>query len=93
MIYTTKLNKSTKRAQNWIEEYKNSSCYSIRNFYKNCSSRKIAIEENIKKKMTENNCKGYRILSGNSSFFTCGYRSNDDSIIYIETIGNTYKII
>lgn len=92
-MYTTKLNYTTKKAQKWIDEYKNSSCYSVRNFYKNCSSRKIAIEQEIIKKMDENNCYGYRVLSGNSSFFTCGYRSKDDSIIYIETIGNTYKIM
>ena len=42
--------------------------------------------------MTENNCHGYKILSGNCFHFVCAYKSNDNSILYVETIGNTWEI-
>lgn len=91
-MYTTKLNKNTKKASNWIKQYNNSFCYSVLNFYGNCSGRKEAIENDIIKKMNDNNCYGYKVLSGNCSFFTCAYKNNDDSILYVETIGNTFEI-
>lgn len=91
-MYTTKLNNTTQKASNWIEQYNNSCCYSVLNFYGNCSRRKEAIENDIKKKMTENNCHGYKVLNGNSSFFTCAYKNSDNSILYVETIGNTFEI-
>ena len=91
-MYTTKLNKTTKRASNWIEQYNKSTCYSVSSFYVSRVYRKESIEEDIKRKMIENNCHGYKVLNGNSSFFTCAYKNSDDSILYVETIGNTFEI-
>lgn len=89
---TTKLNKSTKRAQNWIRQYNDSTCYSVDNFYKNCSYRKRAIEQEIKNKMDLNDFTCYRVLSGNSSFFVCGYISSDKKTLFIETAYNIFEI-
>lgn len=89
---TTKLNKTTQKARRWIEEYNSSSDYSVTTFYGRCSYEKISIENDIKKKMTENNCHGYKILSGNCFHFVCGYKNQDNTSLYIETIGNTWEI-
>lgn len=91
-MYTTKLNKNTKKASNWIEQYNNSFCYSVSDFYVSRVYRKQSIEDSIIEKMHKENCHGYKILNGNSSFFTCGYKNQDNTILYIETIGNTFEI-
>ena len=89
---TTKLNKTTQKASRWIEEYNSSYYYSVRDFYSSPVLRKQLIEDSIKRKMVEENCHGYKILNGNSSFFTCAYKNHDNTILYVETIGNTWEI-
>ena len=90
---TTKLNKTTQKARAWIEQYNNSSCYSVRDWYTSRVYRKESIEEAIKERIRAEGLHGYKVLSGNSSFFTCGYKSADGSILYIETAYNIYEIV
>lgn len=85
-----KLNKTTKKAQHFINEYNNSYCYSVMDFYKTCSSEKVIAENRIKNTMIKNDGYGYRILSGNSFNFTCGYKIKNTLII--ETVVNTFEI-
>ena len=92
MNYTTKLNKETQKGQHYIYMYNNASCISVTDFYSRPSYRKISIEKKIIEKMIDNKCYGYRVLGGNSSFFTCGYKSEDDKKLYIETQCNTFEI-
>ena len=89
---TTKLNKTTKKAEKWINEYKNSFCYSVNNFYNRCSSEKIRAENTCKNRMMENNCHGYKVLNGNCSKFTCGYTTQDNKTLFIETVSNIFEI-
>lgn len=89
---TTKLNKTTKKAERWIKEYKNSFNYSVRDFYKSCSYDKMQAEKDIINKMNDNKCYGYKILNGNTFYFTCGYKSEDGKTLYIETSCNTFEI-
>ena len=90
-MQTTKLNNTTQKARKWINEYKNSFCTSVSNFYNNCSSAKIRAENMCKNRMLENNCHGYKVLNGNYSHFTCGYISHNKTL-YIETASNIYEI-
>lgn len=92
MIHTTKLNKSTQKASRWIEQYNKSTCYSVTNFYGNCSYEKRAIEQKIKNKMDINDFTCYRVLSGNSFYFTCGYITSDKKTLFIETACNIFEI-
>lgn len=85
-----KLNNTTKKAKHFINEYNNSYCYSVMDFYKTCSSEKVIAENRIKSAMLENSGKNYRILSANSYNFTCGYKINNTLII--GTSVNTYEI-
>ena len=89
---TTKLNKTTQKAEHYIKCYFQSSCFSVRDFYGRCSDEKIRIEKNIRNKMFENDCIDYRVLCGNCFYFTCGYMSRDENTLYIETSGNTFEI-
>ena len=89
---TTKLNKTTQKAKNWIDSYFSSSCFSVRDFYTSRVYRKESIEDAIKIKMRENNLHGYRIVSGNGFYFTCGYMNESENILYIETASNIFEI-
>ena len=89
---TTKLNKNTARAENWIKGYFNSHYFTIKQFYGRFSSRKGYAERDCIDRMNSINGKGYKVLGGNSSFFTCGYLSNDENTLYIETHCNTFEI-
>lgn len=85
-----KLNKNTIKAKNYLEMYRKCTCTSIFDFYGNPSRRKEAIENHIIQKMDDNNCYGYKVLCGNSSFFTCAYRN--EKTLFIETFANTFEI-
>lgn len=89
---TTKLNKTTQKAERWIKEYKNSFCRSVENFYNRCSSEKISIERSIKERVNENGLIGYKVLNGNCFYFTCGYMSQDMKTLFIETKSNIFEI-
>lgn len=89
---TTKLNKTTQRAENWIRQYFSSSCFSVRDFYGCCSEEKIRIERRIRERMIENELKDYRILNGNCFYFTCGYMDKTENTLYIETSCNIFEI-
>lgn len=87
-----RLNNTTQKAKNWIFNYKNSDCYSVEEAYSRPSTRKLSIEENIKKKMWAMGGHSYKVLGANSSFFTCGYLNKDCTVLYIETAYNTFEI-
>ena len=91
-MYTKKLNNTTKKAKAWVREFNNSTCYSITNFYDRCSAKKINAEDQCKKRMIENNCYNFRIINGNCFYFTCGYMSKDNKVLYIETVENIFSI-
>lgn len=89
---TKKLNNTTQKAQAWIRKFNNSTCYSVTNFYGRCSTEKINVEKQIQKRMIENNCYNFRIINGNCFYFTCGYMSKDNKVLYIETVENIFSI-
>lgn len=89
---TTKLNKTTKRAKSWIEDYFNSSCYSVRDFYSSRVYTKESIENEIKARLIKNNLVGYKVINGNTFYFTCGYMTADKKTLFIETVSNIFEI-
>ena len=62
---------------------------SVREFYRNPSSEKIAAENKI---LAKSELKAYRVLGGNSSTFTAGWLDKEDRL-HIETRENSYVII
>lgn len=87
-----RLNNTTQKAKKYIKEYNDSTCYSVEYFYNRPSINKIRIEEDIKEKMRVLGGYGYKVLCGNSSFFTCGYLTASGHTLNIETPGNTFII-
>lgn len=79
----------TAKGQNYIELFNKSRHFSVREFYNNPSSEKIAAENKI---LQKSELKAYRVLGGNSSTFTAGWLDIEDRL-HIETRTNSYVII
>lgn len=86
------LNKNTQKAENWIKTYFMSHYFSVNQFYSNPSCNKVRAERDCINRMIELEGTGYKVLGGNSMFFTCGYMDKSENTLYIETHCNTYKI-
>ena len=78
----TVLNKNTKKASGWIDAYARATKNSVYEFYRCPSSRKIQAEAIIKNRMLEDSGNNYKIMEGNSSFFTCGYMTNSKLVVF-----------
>lgn len=89
---TTKLNKTTKKAERWIKEYFNSNCYSVWDFYTANVENKKSIENAIKLRLSDNHLIGYKVINGNAFYFTCGYMTADKKTLFIETAYRIYGI-
>lgn len=79
----TKIYAQTRKEKYYIERYKNSSCDSVKDYYKYPAEGKIAGEKYIKDLMKVMDGYGYRILSGNAYHFTAGFRHRDFETGYL----------
>ena len=79
----------TQKRVNYIQKFIYSDYTSVMNYYARPSYTKVTIEQSIKRQMLERNGKRYRVLGGNSSYFTCAYvyPKNDTWVLVIETSG------
>ena len=87
------MNKAERR-EYFAKKFMYSDCTSVMNYYAKPSDTKVAIEQNIKGQMFERNGKRYRILSGNTFYFTCAYvyPKDDTWILVVKTISNHYEL-
>jgi hypothetical protein len=88
--HMTKLNKTTKKAQAFIDSYERATGTTLSDIYGSYSSAKAQAERDCRDRMAQLNAYDFRMMSGNSFAFTCGYRTDDT--LYIETSANTYAI-
>lgn len=89
---------TNKKAWNLWNEYENASITSVQEAYKaSCSNLKIQAENDIKKRMLDENGHGYKILSANGFNFKCGYLipvlGGTTYILTVDTKTNTYRIL
>ena len=83
------IKEESKKGQMYIELFNKSRHFSVREFYNNPSSEKIAAENKI---LQKSELKAYRVLSGNSFSFTAGWLDKEDRL-HIETSCQSYVII
>lgn len=86
----TKLNKTTQKAQAFINSYNRATGTTLSDIYSSYSSAKAQAERDCRERMEQLGGYGFRMMSGNSFSFTCGYRTDDT--LYVETSSNTYEI-
>ena len=91
-MYTTKLNKNTKKAKYLIDSYFKSHYLTVRDCYKTRSYTKEAIEDKIINRIYSEGMTDYRVLSYNTFHFTCGYMDKNENILYVETACNIFEI-
>ena len=84
-----RIKEESKKGQMYIELFNKSRHFSVREFYNNPSSKKIAAENKI---LQKSELKAYRVLSGNSFSFTAGWIDNENRL-HIETSCRSYVII
>jgi hypothetical protein len=86
----TKLNKGTQRAKRFIDSYNRATGTTLSDIYGSYSSTKAQAERDCRERMAQLNAHDFRMMSGNSFAFTCGYRT--ETTLYVETSSNTYAI-
>ena len=82
---------TTKQGQRFIAAYANATSSSVKEYYKNASSAKISAENSILRAIGEAFRNTYRVISGNSFFFTAAYQTEEG--IVVETPVNSYLIV
>lgn len=83
------MNKEQRRAY-FAKKFILSDCTSVMNYYVKPSDKKVAIEQGIKEQMLARNGKRYRVLDGNTFYFTCAYvyPKDDTWILVVKTVSN-----
>ena len=83
------MNKEQRRAR-YVQMFMDSDCTSVTNYYIKPSNKKVDIEQNIKSQMLARNGKRYRVLNGNTFYFTCAYvyLKDDTWILVVKTVSN-----
>ena len=81
---------TTKKGQHFMAAYQTATSRSVKEYYKTASYAKISAENSILRSIAEAFRNTYRVLSGNSFFFTAAYQTADGLVV--ETCGNSYII-
>ena len=87
-----KLNKTTKKAQAFINAYFGSHYLTVRDCYSTRTYTKESIEDRILDRIYSEGMTDYRVLSFNTFYFTCGYMDKSENILYVETHANIFEI-
>lgn len=81
---------TSKKGQHFLSAYANATSTSVKSYYKTASSGKVSVENSILRSIGEAFKHTYRVISGNTFFFTAAYQTQYGLIV--ETHGNTYLI-
>ena len=91
-----KLNRNTKKAKSFKANYLYSNDFSLFHVYKNPSRSKMRAYDECRAKCVEMGGWGFKILSFNSSVFTCGWMYSDKEtgviMLDVETAYNSYQM-
>lgn len=81
---------TSKKGRHFLSAYQSATSRSVKEYYKNASYAKISAENSILRSIGEAFKHTYRVLSGNSFFFTAAYQTDEGLVV--ETPANTYII-
>ena len=82
---------TTKQGQRFLSAYASATSHSVKEYYKTASYAKVSAENSILRSIGEAFKNTYRVLSGNSFFFTAAYQTAEGLVV--ETPGNSYLIV
>ena len=84
------INVNTKRGDAYLNAYNRSNKNSLAECYTRCSTAKTRAEALCRKTMREENGNGFKIISFNCNFFTCGWITPDG--LRVETVGGSFLV-
>ena len=84
------LNPNTKKAQYFVNAYRNARHTSVYEAYNKPSTKKVKADYLCQKMMQEEGGENYKIISKSCDFFSVGWRTANG--LRIETVGNSYFI-
>ena len=82
---------TSKKGQHFLSAYANATSASVKEYYKTASYAKVSAENSILRSIGEAFKNTYRVLSGNTFFFTAAYQTEEGLVV--ETPGNNYLIV
>ena len=82
---------TTKKGQHFLSAYQSATSRSVREYYKTASYAKVSAENSILRAIGEAFKHTYRVISGNTCFFTAAYQTDEGLVV--ETPGNSYLIV
>ena len=85
-----RIKKSSKAGSLYLCKYERAEATSVKQFYKQPSSRKVSAEEECLQRMRQENGEGYKILGGNAFSFTAAWMTAEG--LRVETATSSYLI-
>lgn len=85
-----RIKESSKDGSRYLYAYEHAKATSVKQFYKQPSSAKVAAEEWCLCRMRQEHGEGYKILGGNSCSFTAAWRTSEG--LRVETRTNSYLV-
>lgn len=85
-----RIKKSSKAGSLYLYKYERAEETSVKQFYKQPSSRKVSAEEECLQKMRQENGEGYKILGGDTFSFTAAWMTAEG--LRVETAASSYLI-
>ena len=82
---------TTQKGQHFLSAYQTAASRSVKEYYKNASSAKVSAENSILRSIGEAFKNTYRVISGNTCFFTAAYQTDEGLVV--ETPGNSYLVV
>ena len=82
---------TTKQGRRFLSAYQSATSNSVKEYYKTASYAKVSAENSILRSIGEAFKKTYRVISGNTCFFTAAYQTAEGLVV--ETPGNSYLIV
>ena len=84
------INNTTKKAQAFINAYKRSSIFTLREAYANPSTEKTRADYSCRMMMQEEGGHGYKIIAHSRNFFTVAWIAGN--ALRVETFANSFEI-
>lgn len=86
-----RIKQSSKIGSLYLYRYEHAKATSVKQFYKQPSSAKVAAEEKCLYRMRQGHGEGYKILSGNTFSFIAAWRTAEG--LRVETGINSYLVV
>ena len=86
-----RVKKESKKGQAFLARYERATAKSVKQFYRQPSADKKRIEQYLRLIMQDEKGKGFKIIGGNSFYFTAAWLVSNR--LRVETVGSSYILV